>query len=160
MLRRKPSLTVRSATTTTGHGDRVERRDLLVSTALAGHPNWPHCQQVLRLIRTVTQNGQTTTDVAHAITSLSPQRAGPQQLLSLWRGHWRIENSLHWVRDVTFGEDKSQIRTGSAPQIMAALRNIAITLLRRAGWTNLAQALRTNAAQPQRLIPLLLITGK
>ena len=142
------------------HGDRVERRELFVSTALAGHRDWPHCQQVLRQVRTVTQNGHTTTEVAHAITSLRPEQASPQQLLALWRGHWQIENSLHWVRDVTFGEDKSQIRTGAAPQIMAAIRNLAITLLRRAGWTNLAQALRTHAAQPQRLLPLLMTTGK
>ena len=138
----------------------MERRELLVSTALAESQRWPHGQQVLRLTRTVTQNGQTRAEVAHAITSLSPQQAGPRQLLTLWRGHWRIENSLHRVRDVTFGEDRSQIRTGSAPQIMAALRNVAITLLRRAGWTNLAQAQRTNAAQPQRLLLLLMTAGE
>ena len=142
------------------HGDRVERRELVVSTALAGQRDWPSVAQVLRLTRTVTQNGHTTTEVAYAVTSLTSARASPAQLLALWRGHWSIENGLHWVRDVTFGEDHSQIRTGAAPQIMAALRNIAITLLRRAGWTNLAQALRTHAAQPQRLISLLMNTGK
>lgn len=83
MLRRKPSLKVRSATETTVHGDRIERRELFVSTALAEQQDWPHGQQVLRRIRTVTQNGQTTTEVAHAITSLRPERASPQQLLAL-----------------------------------------------------------------------------
>jgi hypothetical protein len=153
-------LKVRSVTTTSLHGDRLERRELFISTALAEGYDWPHGRQALRLVRTVTRNGRTTTEVAHGITSLSPARASPRQLLALWRGHWSIENSLHWVRDVTFGEDKSQIRSGSAPQIMAILRNVAITLLRRSGWTNLAQALRTYAAQPQRLIPLLNETGK
>ena len=105
LLRRKPLLKVRSATTTSVHGDRVERRELVVSTAPVGEHDWPHLTQVLRLVRTVTQTGQTTTEVAQVITRLTPQRAGPQQLLNLWRSNWHIENSLYWGCDVSFGED-------------------------------------------------------
>jgi hypothetical protein len=66
--------------------------------------------------------------------------AGPAVIGGQVRGHWAIENRAHWVRDVTFGEDGSQIRTGSAPQVMAGLRNLAISLIRLAGWTNIKQA--------------------
>jgi len=76
------------------------------------------------------------------ITSLTPQQASPARLLELNRGHWAIENKLHWVRDVTFDEDRSQVRTGTTAHAMATLRNLAITLLRLAGATNIAAALR------------------
>jgi hypothetical protein len=72
---------------------------------------------------------------------------GASALLAWWRGHWGIENRLHWVRDVTLGEDASRIRTGSAPQILAALRNAGISLLRTLGVTNVAEALRENACK-------------
>jgi predicted transposase YbfD/YdcC len=87
--------------------------------------------------------------VVYLITSLSADKASPQRLLTLNRGHWQIENRLHWVRDVTFAEDQSQIRTGAGPQMMALLRNLAISLVRlrhAAPWV--AQALRDLAARP------------
>ena len=93
--------------------------------------------------------------MAYAATSLTPAQANPQRLLALWRGHWGIENRVHWVRDVTFDEDRSQVRTGSAPQIMAALRNLTISVIRLAGETNIAAALRRHAVHPSR--PLTLI---
>jgi predicted transposase YbfD/YdcC len=93
--------------------------------------------------------------VAYAVTSLSPQKASPQRLLTLWRGHWGIENRLHWVRDVTFDEDRSAIRTGAAPQIMAALRNTVISMLRLAGSTNIAATLRRHAAHPLEALAIL-----
>lgn len=71
--------------------------------------------------------------------------AGPAEFV---RGHWGIENRLHWVRDVTFDEDHSQVRTGNSPQIMASLRNAAITLLRLAGYSNIAAALHEHAYRP------------
>lgn len=76
------------------------------------------------------------------VTSLAPARAGADRLLGLVRGHWAIENRLHWVRDVTFDEDRSQVRTGAAPQVLAALRNTVIGLLRLAGATAIRPALR------------------
>jgi predicted transposase YbfD/YdcC len=80
--------------------------------------------------------------VSFGITSLSATKASAARLLKLRRGYWGIENRLHWVRDVTFDEDRSQVRKGAAVQAMAALRNLAIGLLRRAGATNIAAALR------------------
>jgi hypothetical protein len=87
---------------------------------------------------------------AYAITSLPFAQARPARLADLLRGHWAIENGLHWVRDVTFAEDGSQLRTGTAPQVMACLRNLVIGALSRAGPVNLAAALRRHARDPRR----------
>lgn len=81
-------------------------------------------------------------EIAYGITSLTSENASPERLLELNRMHWGIENSLHWVRDETFGEDRSQIRSGNAPRVMATIRNLAITILRRSGATNIAKAIR------------------
>jgi predicted transposase YbfD/YdcC len=106
---------------------------------------------VARVERIVQQvkSGKTRQEVVYLITSLSPEQASPKRLLALNRGHWEIENRLHWVRDVTFGEDLSQIRKGAGPRMMATLRNLAISLLRlyRKG-TGIAEALRDLAARP------------
>jgi predicted transposase YbfD/YdcC len=139
------------------HGRRIEERVLRTSTALNecynggyGDDLWSGLRQVLQIRRTVTdkQTGHTTSETAYAITSLSPEHTTPTQLLVVWREHWHIENKLHWVRDVTFDEDRSTVRTGSIPQVMAALRNTAIGLLRVLGATNIAKACRQMAAQP------------
>ena len=92
--------------------------------------------------RTVTQKGRTRHESSYAITSMSPTKADAGRSSEVWRGHWGIENGLHYVRDVSMKEDASQIRTGSAPEVMAALRNVVIALLRLAGATNIAAALR------------------
>ncbi len=86
-------------------------------------------------------------EVAYAITSVPRDQAGAATLLRWWRGHWGIENRSHYVRDVTMGEDASRIRTGSAPQVLAAIRNAAIGWLRERGVDNIAAALRRNAAR-------------
>ena len=88
------------------------------------------------------------------LTSLTPQQAAPARLLALARGHWSIE-SRHFVRDVTFGEDRSPLRTGDAPQILAACRNLAHTLIRRTGATAIAAARRAFAYHPARALALL-----
>ncbi len=137
------------------HGDRQERRTLRTSVALNAYLRWPHVGQVCAIERVITRHGQTTVEPAYAITSLTPVQAGPARLLDLWRGHWSIENTLHWVRDVTFDEDRSQVRTGSGPQVMAALRSTAIGILRRAGHSNIAAALRTYAGRPLAALTLL-----
>jgi len=93
--------------------------------------------------------------VVFGITSLTPAQASPARLLTLNRGHWRIENRLHWVRDVTFDEDRSQVRRGAAAHAMASLRNLAIGLLRLAGAGNIAAALRHCAARVERALRLL-----
>ena len=107
---------------------------------------WPHLQQVCRLERQRVVKGKKQVDVSYAISSLPATDADARRLLSLSRGHWGIENRLHWVRDVTFDEDRSQVRTGAAPQVLAGLRNLVISLVRRAGHSNVAAALRRHNA--------------
>jgi len=125
---------------------------------------WPHLAQVSRIERRrmVYRKGQVhpMVEVTYAITSLPPERADARTLLGHLRGHWGIENKTHWVRDVTFDEDRSQVRTGAAPQAMATIRNLGLALLRRAGHTNIAAALRTYAGRPPDAVTLLLSSGR
>ena len=95
-------------------------------------------------------------EVVYLISSADHHTAPPATLAGWVQGHWGIENRLHWVRDVTYDEDRSQVRSGNAPQVMATLRNTAISLLRIAGWTNIATALRHHASHPDRAITCLL----
>jgi hypothetical protein len=91
-----------------------------------------------------------------AITSLGRERASAQRLLSIARGHWGIENRLHWVRDESLGEDRCRVRTGEAPEILAGIRNAALWLMRATGLTNIAAALRRHAARPLEAIGLVM----
>ena len=141
--------------TLTRHGDRYEERELWSSTALNGYLDWPAVGQVCRRECRVTKNGQTSVEVRYAATSLSPVRAAASDIETLWRGHWSIENRLHWERDVVLGEDLSQVRTGSAPQVMAALRNLTLGLLRLAKVENVAATLRRNARYPHEALSLM-----
>jgi predicted transposase YbfD/YdcC len=143
--------TIRVVTDVSPRGGRLETRRLAASTALVGHSDWPGLAQVLRLDRRVVHKATGVVrrqETAYAVTSLAPDRATPAQLLALWRGHWHVENQLHWVRDVTFDEDRSQVRAGTAPQAMAAFRNVAIGLFRLLGERNIAAATRRYAARP------------
>lgn len=138
----------------TKHGSRREVRELVASTALNEWAAWPHRAQVARLVTRRTEHGETKQETHYFICSLPPESADPARLLDLARGHWGIENRLHWVRDVTFDEDRGQVRSGAAPQVMAALRNTAIALLRCRGATNIAAATRTHAGHPNRALAL------
>lgn len=140
------------------HGDRQEVRVLEVSTALNGYLDWPHVGQVGRITREVTRKGRTARTQVHVITSLSPERASPRRLLEVNRGHWGIENRVFWVRDVTFDEDRCQVRSGAAPQVMAAVRNLVISVMRGAGSANIAARLRRHAAHPDEALALLGLT--
>lgn len=140
-----------SACTVDVHGGRVEQRRLAATTALVGYSDWPGLRQALRVERRVLHKATgrlLRQEFAYAVTSLPPQRADPAQLLALWRGHWSVENRLHYIRDVTFDEDRATVRADHAPQVMAAFRNAAIGLLRRLGATNIAAATRRCAARP------------
>ena len=139
-----------------GHG-RIEQRNLTTSEALVGYSDWPGLAQVFELGRHVLfqKTGAERVEVVYGVTSLSPERATPGRLLALVRGQWQIENQSHWVRDVTFDEDRSQVRCGNIPQVMAALRNTVIGVLRCAGYTNLAAACRRLAAQPLQALALI-----
>ena len=136
-------------------GDRWERRRLWASTALNDYLDWPGLGQVCCVERSRWHRGKETVELAYAITSLPPERADAGRLLEIWRGHWGIENRLHWVRDVVFGEDQSQVRTGSAPQLLAALRNLVLGLLRLSGVKNIAAALRHYGWKPWETLNLI-----
>jgi hypothetical protein len=129
-----------------GHGRR-ERRTLTATTALNGYPDWPGVGQVGQVESEVERDGRRTTETRYFITSVPRAVAGAAGLLSWSRGHWTIENRSHYVRDVSLGEDASRIRKGSGPQVMAALRNLAIGFLRSTGADNIAAAMRRNAAR-------------
>jgi len=135
----------------TGHGRRARRtiRAVLVPawTGFAG------AAQVAQVRRTVTRKGKKTVEVVYLITS--DRDADPATLAAWVRGHWEIENRLHWVRDVTYQEDKSLVGTGNAPRVMASLRSLAISLLRLDGQANIAAASRHHARDPQRTLKLL-----
>jgi predicted transposase YbfD/YdcC len=133
-----------------GHG-RIELRTL--KTVSVHHFGFPHAAQVLRVTRKTRDLAARTrrfrTVTVYGITSLSFAQASPARLANLLRGHWTIE-ALHHVRDATFAEDASQVRTGAAPNAMAALRNLVIGVLSRAGPVNVAAALRRHAHDPRR----------
>jgi predicted transposase YbfD/YdcC len=137
-----------------GHG-RIELRTLKVA-AVAGLC-FPHAAQAIQVIRRVRAPGSRRwrTITTYAVTSLALGTASPAQLAGWLRGHWRIENQLHWVRDVTFGEDASTARTASLPRVMASLRNLAVGALRLAGHPNLAAALRHTGRDPTRPLAIL-----
>ena len=138
-----------------GHG-RIERRRLQTSTMLNEYVDWPGVQQVFQLKRRVVEKktGEITTQTVYGITSLSEEEADAEKLLTLTRQHWHIENKSHWVRDVIFDEDRSQVRQGRLPQVMATLRNTVITLLRAHGINCIAQARRRFAARPDEALAL------
>jgi predicted transposase YbfD/YdcC len=137
--------------------DRRERRTLQASTALTDYLDWPGLAQVFRLERQTLDpgTGEVRREVVYGLTSLAADRADATALLRLLRRHWTIENRCHWVRDVTYDEDRSQARRGAIPQVMAALRNLAIGLLRLAGFSAIAPATRRLAALPWQALALI-----
>jgi predicted transposase YbfD/YdcC len=145
-----------------GHG-RIETRSISV-VSLDPCPDqggqfFPHAAQAIKVVRRRRALNSTkwTTVTVYAITSLTGRQADPALLARWLRGHWAIE-TLHWVRDVSFDEDRSQVRTGNGPQIMAALRNLVVTALRLADVTNVAAALRHHARNPYRPLATYKIT--
>ena len=151
-----------SAETQNRHGDRREIRRLWASTALRGYLDWPGVEQVCKVERISESKENRTEQVRYVITDLGTE-VSPEDLMRHVRGHWGIENRLHYVRDVTFGEDASQVRKQAAPEVMAALRNVTIGILRKAGWQNisgkrasrLAAALRHNGWKKHSALELL-----
>ncbi|GCB43895.1 transposase [Streptomyces sp. NL15-2K] len=117
---------------------------------------FPGARQAVQIKRRRTdrKTGNTTVKTVYAVTSLTAGQATPAQIARLVRDHWKIE-ALHHVRDTTFAEDASHLRTGNAPRAMATWRNLAIGALRAAGVTNIAAGLRRNARDPHRPLTLL-----
>ena len=136
-----------------GHGRTEER---LLSVVPATGIDFPGAQQVFRIVRyTGGLDGQRVRkEVVHGITNLSADQATPDQLATLVQDHWSIENSVHYVRDVTYHEDASRVRTGNAPAVLAAIRNAVTTALRLAGAVSIAAARRATALNPYAVIEL------
>jgi len=148
-----------ATTLSKGHG-RLETREIVTSAALTGFIDWPGAAQVMQITRTVTylKTSKTTTTRVYAITSLPPERGSPQLLLEANRDHWTIENRVHWVRDVQLGEDACAVHKDRAPQVLAALRNVVLALLRLAGHENIAAAIDFYSAQPERALAAIGLT--
>jgi predicted transposase YbfD/YdcC len=132
------------------YGGRVEIREIETLTELPPYLDFPGLQQVCRIKRLRTVNGTTSEEVVCAITSLGRREASAARLLKIARQHWHIENRLHYVRDVSLGEDACRVRSGSAPQLLAGLRNIVIGLIRKvsAQYKYIPRALQHFAAVP------------
>jgi hypothetical protein len=144
---------------TKGHG-RIETRSIRSSADLTGYIDFPHAEQVFFLHRSTTdlKGNPLRSELPYGISSLSPEEAGPARLLELNRNHWSIENGVHWVRDVTFDEDRSRIRKNGGPQVMATLRNLAISVLRMAGARYIAKGIRRCSWERNRTLRLIGLT--
>jgi predicted transposase YbfD/YdcC len=143
------------STTEVGHGRRVTRTIKVIAEV----PAWIEftgATQIAQLRRTRTVDGKKTVEVVYLITSADHTTAPPVVLAAWVQGHWEIEDRLHWVRDVTFDEDRSQTRTGHLPRVMASLRNLVIGLLRLEGWSNIAEATRHHSHYYHRPIEAIL----
>jgi predicted transposase YbfD/YdcC len=139
-----------------GHG-RVETRTLEASPCLNAWLDWPDVGQVLKRTtrRLIVATGEVTEEVTYALTSLTREQADAATLERLWRGHWTIENQVHYVRDVSFGEDAGQAYRGHTAHALATLRNAILNLFRHAGWTRIPDALRHYAAHLDETLTLI-----
>ena len=127
------------------------------TTVLNEYVDWPHLGQAFRIDRHVTDldGGNPRDEVAFGITDLTPEQADAATIGGLVRGHWGIETRLHWVRDVVYDEDRSQVRTKNGPRVMATLRNTAISLLRHVGVPNIQRAVNDLHRHPQQVARIL-----
>lgn len=122
------------------HG-RIEERRLESTASLNAYLDWPGVGQIFRIERRRIIKGKESVEVVCGISSLSPQQADASRLLALSRGHWNIENRLHWVRDVTLREDECRVRHPIIAQTLAGLRNAVVRLLRAIGKSPLVAAI-------------------
>ncbi len=139
-----------------GHG-RLEKRTLESSHTLSDYVDWPSVGQVMRrrYERIRLKTGEVSAATTYGITSLPHTEVDAVGLERLWRGHWTIENRVHYVRDVTMGEDANQTHTGNAPHVLAALRNAVLNLFRHHGWSNIADAFRHHNASVRKALALI-----
>ena len=140
---------------------RLEQRSLECTTGDCAWLGWPGASHVVRRTceRQVLRTGKTSRTVTYGITNLPLAETSAALLETLWRGHWTIESGSHYVRDVTLGEDRNHMRTGHAPEALAALRNGLLALWRRAGWTNIADAVRASAASVTAALSFIGVAG-
>lgn len=140
-----------------GHGRVESRRIKIVSLGGAGRLGFPHARLAIRIDRERREQRtrQGARETVYAVTNLDWGQTSPAELAAIIRGHWVIENRLHWVRDVTFAEDAHQLRGPTAPHVMATLRNTASNLLRTAGTTSIRAARATTGRRVERVLDLL-----
>lgn len=136
-----------------GHG-RVEYRRLRCRSRLTEYLDWPGLGQVCVIERVRRMGGEESRETVFGITSLTATTGSASRRLGLTRGHWGIENEVHWVKDVVLGEDACRVRTKDGPQILSGLRNAALSLLHGTGLNQIASALRHLAAFPLKAIQL------
>lgn len=128
-----------------GHG-RLDERELTISSLLADYQPWPYLAQVFQVVRTSQRGRRRKREIRYGITSVPATVASAEQVLRWVRGHWQIENGLHYRRDVTLDEDASLVRRGQAPQVLATLNNFVCGITTQAGISNLAAVQRAMAA--------------
>jgi predicted transposase YbfD/YdcC len=150
----------RITTVSRAHG-RLETRTLECTTDDCAWLGWPGATHVARRTceRQVLRTGKTSRTVTYGITNLPVAETSAALLETLWRGHWTIESGTHYVRDVTLGEDGNHMHTGHAPEVLAALRNGLLALWRRAGWTNIADAVRATSASVAAALTFIGVAG-
>lgn len=138
-----------------GHG-RLETRTLEASADLAGYSDWPGLAQGLCLQRDIVRlaSGERTQEVVYAITSLPVDQLDLAGLLQRWRGHWGIENRLHWVSDVLLQEDACRVRIGCAPLVLSRLRALVISCLRAFGYDSIKAGRRHFTLHPDQALAL------
>ena len=142
-----------------GHGRADDTRHLIASTDLTDYLDWPGLAQDFRLERTWRDKVGPHRTIRYGITSLPPEGASAEHLLTLRRGHWTIENRVHYVKDVSLGEDQSPVHLDAGPMILAILRDTALNLLRGAGVSTVAAHLRAISRHPEMVLSLLGLTG-
>ena len=154
----------------TGHGRTETRKHQVMDAPARIREMFPHARQAARITRTISRttrrrNGKTwervvktTRETVYVITSLDRREAGPAHIAAYARGHWGIENKVHYVRDVTFREDPSTVRAGSRPRVLATLRNLVIGLIRQAGYTSIAATIRQAEYDKTLLLAILRLT--
>jgi len=153
-----PPKDFRSAMVTNkGHG-RLEVRTLTTSSQLNDFLDWPFLQQVFKLERTIiiSKTKKTRQETIYGVTSLSAEQASPAQLLHMLRSYWRIENSLHYPRDVTLHEDQTRFKKRTAAHNMTIINNLILALIANSGFPFVPSARRFFAAHPKQALTLLL----
>ena len=148
---------VQRSTKAKGHG-RLEVRTLTTSSQLNDFLDWPFLQQVFKLERTITisKTNKTRQETIYGVTSLAAEQASPVQLLYMLRSYWRIENSLHYPRDVTLHEDQTRFKQHAAAHNMAIINNLVLALVAKSNFSFVPTARRFFAAHPKYALTLLL----
>ena len=145
----------KAESTDKGHG-RLELRRIETCSILPHGVNFPGAKQICRITRKRIIDNKEFLEIIFAITSLTRLHANAQALLNLSRGHWSIENRLHYIRDVSFGEDACTVSSGNAPQILASMRNACLFLIHNAKWKSVPKATRHFSARTSEVLQLVL----